>query len=75
MRNISDNQGFDAENILTPDIKSQLAKILDMDVELEKGISTVMNSMHRLAQTFVISLHEKENKLEFPIFLKAGKLL
>ncbi len=75
VRNIADNQGFDVENILTPDIKSQLAKILDMDVELEKGISTVMNSMHRLAQTFVISLHEKENKLEFPIFLKVGRLL
>ncbi len=75
VRNIDENQGFDEDNILTPDIKSQLAKILDMDVDIGKTSSTVMNSMHRLAQTFVISMHEKENKLEFPIFREMGRLL
>ncbi|MCF8475117.1 MAG: type II CRISPR-associated endonuclease Cas1 [Emcibacter sp.] len=59
---------------LTPDIKKDLAKILDSDVRLEKGVSTVMNSMHRLAQTFVTSLHEKENKLEFPKLIRSGNL-
>ncbi len=59
---------------LTPEIKRKLTKVLDNDVHLIKGVSTVMNSMHRLAQTFVSSLHAKENHLEFPTLIQAGKL-
>lgn len=60
---------------LTPELKVRLAKILDTDIELEKGMSTVMNSLHRLAQTFVTCMREKENKLQFPSFKYIGKLL
>jgi len=60
---------------LSPTIKQQLTKILDMDIEIDKGISTVMNGLYRLAQTFVISLQEKENKLEFARLKPVGKLL
>jgi len=34
----------------------------------------VMNALHRLAQTFVISLNDKENKLEFAKLKQAGEL-
>ncbi len=74
VREIIDDGGL-AHEILTPEIKRDLTKILDIDVQLEKGVSTVMNSLHRLAQTFVASLHMKENKIEFPILKRAGKLL
>jgi CRISP-associated protein Cas1 len=59
---------------LTPEIKRDLARVLDEDVVLEKGSSSVMNSLHRLAQTFVRSLLEKDNVLEFPKLKQAGNL-
>ena len=62
------------DGALTPAIKRSLTKILDTDVQLEKGTSTVMNSLHRLASTFVTSLQVKENKLEFPVIKQAGRL-
>lgn len=74
VREIIDEGGL-AQDTLTPEIKRDLTKILDIDVQLEKGVSTVMNSLHRLAQTFVSSLHMKENKIEFPTLKRAGKLL
>lgn len=76
-KNIRDlmDQGEMEENPLTPEIKQQLTKVLDLDVQLKKGVSTVMNSMHRMAQTFVSSLHNKKNQLEFPQFKKAGELI
>ena len=48
---------------LSPEIKRLLARVLDEDVLLEKRVSTVMNSLHRLAQTFVKSLREKNEKM------------
>jgi CRISPR-associated protein Cas1 len=69
---------IDSENSstgdLTPKTKRQLAQVLDQDVALEKGNSTVMNALHRLAQTFVRSLQEKELALEFPKFNQAYHL-
>ena len=62
------------EDELSPETKRILARVLDEDVVLEKGTSTVMNSLHRLAQTFVKSLHEKDNWLEFPKIKQAGNL-
>jgi len=74
VRKIRDEGAFTQE-LLTPEIKKELTKILDSDVQLEKGVSTVMNSLHRMAQTFVISLHEKDNKMEFPKLKAMGKLI
>ena len=74
VRKIIDKETL-TEDGLTPEIKKNLTRILDSDVEIEKGMSTVMNSMHRLAQTFVISLNIKENRLEFPVLKRAGNLL
>jgi len=59
---------------LTPDIKRILSRTLDLDVRLEKGTSTVMGALNRLAQTFVISLNDKANRLEFPELKPAGEL-
>jgi CRISP-associated protein Cas1 len=59
---------------LTPEIKRHLARVLDEDVILGRGGSTVMNALHRLAQTFVRSLQEKDNVLEFPKFRQANHL-
>jgi len=73
VKDIVDQPGVGADD-LTPDIKRNLSKILDLDVGLEKGTSSVMNALHRLAQTFVTSLHDKENKLEFPELKKPGRL-
>lgn len=76
-KNIRDlmEQKLIGENPLTPEVKKQLTRVLDIDVQLEKGVSTVMNSMHRMAQTFVTSLHNKQNQLEFPQFKKSGALI
>ena len=63
-----------SEDDLSPEIKRLLARVLDEDVLLEKGVSTVMNSLHRLAQTFVKSLREKNNQLEFPRLKQEGSL-
>lgn len=63
------------ETNLTPDLKRKLTRILDFDVDLKKGNSTVMNALYRLAQTFVTSLQEKENVLEFPELKQADKLV
>jgi CRISP-associated protein Cas1 len=62
------------EDELSPETKRLLARVLDEDVLLERGISTVMNSLHRLAQTFVKSLCEKNNRLEFPRLKQEGNL-
>jgi hypothetical protein len=48
---------------------------LDLDVGLQKGTSTVMSAMYRVAQTFVTSLQEKENVLEFPTLKPFDKLI
>jgi len=74
VREIIDGKNFTDDN-LTPELKRCLAKTLDLDVILEKGGSTVMNALHRLAQTFVTSLHEKENIMEFPKLKRTGSLL
>lgn len=60
---------------LTPDIKRALARILDQDVLSAKGTTTVATALHRLAQTFVSSLKEKENLLEFPTLKSSDTLL
>ena len=60
---------------LTPDLKQKLTRVLDLDVDLQKGNSTVMNALYRLAQTFVTSLQKKENVLEFPKLKPATKLV
>ena len=60
--------------MLTPGIKRQLAKILDQDVQMEKGVTSVMNALHRLSQTLVVSMETKENQLEFPVLRARGKL-
>ena len=73
VRNIVDSENRPSGD-LTPEIKRQLARALDEDVALEKGNSTVMNALHRLAQTFVKSLQEKNNVLEFPRFSQAHQL-
>tara|TARA_B100001540_G_scaffold283834_1_gene275676 strand:+ start:4836 stop:5756 length:921 start_codon:yes stop_codon:yes gene_type:complete len=73
VRQIMDDGGGD-EDGLTPETKRQLARILDMDVQTAKGMSTVMNALHRVAQTFVSSLQEKDNRVEFPGLIPAGNL-
>jgi len=73
VKEIIDQSGSNHDD-LTPDIKRRLSRTLDLDVGLEKGTSTVMNALHRLAQTFVISLNDKENKLEFAKLKQAGEL-
>lgn len=77
VRGIIDNDpvGKTGETDLTPDLKRQLTRVLDLDVALKKGVSTVMNSLYRLAQTFVTSLQEKENLLEFPVLTPTGALV
>ncbi len=74
VRSIIDNDLIGGTD-LTPDLKRKLTHILDLDVGLQKGISTVMNALYRLAQTFVTSLQEKENVLEFPILTPTDKLV
>jgi CRISPR-associated protein Cas1 len=73
VREIMDGEDPPSDD-LTPEIKRHLARVLDEDVVLEKGISTVMNALHRLAQTFVKSLRGKDNVLEFPRFKQVGHL-
>ncbi len=73
VREILDN-GNHPEDDLTPEIKGTLARVLDVNVVQKKGSSTVMNALHRLAQTFVASLHAKDNILEFPRLEQAGLL-
>jgi CRISPR-associated protein Cas1 len=73
VREIINNRTSD-DDTLTPNIKAQLTKILDVDVQIIRGNSTVMNSLHRLAQTFVTSLHENEDRLEFPKLKQSGSL-
>jgi len=73
VREIVDGELF-AEDDLTPEIKRLLAKVLDVDVVLDKGRSTVMNALNRLAQTFVASLQENSNSLEFPQLRQTGRL-
>lgn len=67
--------GGNALESLTPAMKKDLVKVLDLDVQVEKGITSVMNSMHRLAHTLVQSLQAGENKLEFPKFKARGVLI
>lgn len=74
VRSIIDNDLI-GKTDLTPDLKRKLTRVLDLDVGLQKGISTVMNALYRLAQTFVTSLQEKENVLEFPILTPTDKLI
>ncbi len=73
VREIMEDENLQGDD-LSPEIKRSLAKVLDVDVVLKKGTSTVMNSLHRLAQTFVTSLHEKDNVLEFPELKQVGNL-
>ncbi len=74
VREIIDKEGAET-GTLTPDMKRALSKVLDTDVQLQKGVSTVMNALHRLAQTLVSSLSANENRLEFPLIRQAGKLI
>jgi CRISPR-associated protein Cas1 len=69
------NKDGEAPGTLTPDLKRSLSKVLDTDVQLDKGVSSVMNSLHRLAQTFVTSLSMNKNLLEFPALKQKGELL
>ncbi|MBL4692273.1 MAG: type II CRISPR-associated endonuclease Cas1 [Magnetovibrio sp.] len=62
------------EDDLTPDLKRTLTHVLDLDVIVKKGNSTVMNALYRLAQTFVSSLQTKENMMEFPTLKPSDKL-
>ncbi len=75
VRRIVSQDGGRSDPALTVEDKRRLSKILDTDVRSKKGISTLMNALHRLALTLVSSLHEKENKLEFPHILPSGSLL
>ncbi len=60
---------------LTPDTKRRLAKILDQDVRAKKGVTSLMNALHRSAQTLVQSLEAKENRMEFPAIKTRGLLI
>jgi CRISPR-associated protein Cas1 len=73
VRSIIDHAGKDGTD-LTPDLKRKLARVLDVDVGVKKGNSTVMNALYRLAQTFVGSLQKKENVLDFPKLKLADNL-
>jgi CRISP-associated protein Cas1 len=75
VRQITDEDGARTGDTLSVEDKRRLSRILDMDVRLDKGTSTLMNALNRLAQTLVNSLHEKSNSLEFPAILPAGSLL
>lgn len=74
VREIVDN-GIGPGADLTPELKRQLTRVLDFDVVLKKGNSTVMSSLYRLAQTFVNSLQENKNVLEFPKLKYANQLI
>lgn len=63
------------EDALTPIVKRKLTSVLDLDVESRKGTSTVMNALHRLARTFVTSLQEKDDVMEFPELRRADRLV
>ena len=73
VRELLDGQDI-VENELTPEIKRGLARILDDAVILSKGNSTVINSLNRLAHTYVASLLGCKNVLEFPVLKKTGNL-
>lgn len=69
------NGHVDEDGDLSPDLKQKLTQVLDLDVITQKGNSTVMNALHRLAQTFVASLEHKDNRLEFPELKPASQLV
>jgi len=75
VRQLMDEEGSRTSGTLLVEDKRRLSRLLDMDVRLDKGTSTLMNALNRLAQTLVNSLHEESDRLEFPTILPAGSLL
>lgn len=51
---------------LTPEIKKNLTKILNLELSTSIGVVSISNCLIRLSQSLVKSLEEDEIKLEFP---------
>jgi CRISPR-associated protein Cas1 len=51
---------------LTPEIKKNLTKILNLELSTSIGVVSISNCLIRLSQSFVKSLEDDEVKLEFP---------
>jgi hypothetical protein len=51
---------------LTPEIKKNLTKILNLELSTSIGVVSISNCLIRLGQSFVKSLEDNEIKIEFP---------
>jgi len=60
---------------LTPDSKRRLVAVLQQDLISEAGISPLINTLGRMAQSLVASLAEGENRLVLPELRKPGQLV
>lgn len=65
----------DISSPLTPEMKRHLTKVLDIDVQTEKGVTSLMNALHQLAQSLVTSLQQKTPDLSMAALKPAGNLL
>ncbi|MBM5783095.1 MAG: type II CRISPR-associated endonuclease Cas1 [Pelagibacterales bacterium] len=52
---------------LTPAIKKNLTKILNLDLSTQAGTTPINNCLTRLCQSFVRSLENREANLDFPL--------
>lgn len=60
---------------VTVESKRTLSAILDLDVEGERGIATLMNALHRLAKSTVDSIQAAKPALAFPRLAEPNRLL
>ena len=66
VKRIFENEDYDKEQELTPQIKKKLSLILTIDLSSKYGTTPIMNCLQHLAFSFVKSLENKENLLELP---------
>ena len=59
---------FDFEEGLTPKSKEKLAAVLNLDIVFSNETSTLYNSMFKLLASYVHSLKQKKDLVEFPNF-------
>ena len=60
---------------LTPDAKRRLVAVLQQDLISEAGVSPLINSLGRMAQSLAQSLAEKKDRLVLPELRKPGQLV
>jgi len=63
------------QDTLTPEVKREIATILQEDMLSEKGVSPVINCMQRTAQNIVACLQNNECDLTLPSLKPAGAML